>query len=142
VGTKPGYVYAATVNDSGHVLGQYCYSEGTCLWLLGLRTRCSENEKYPALVNADAGAQSIEIYCAGELPGTPGLYTYAFTEFDKVTEFVTKSNRVGIAIPLQSDEFRVIRFDLNGASAAIASMQKVAAQKTRPARQGTRDQKL
>lgn len=59
--------YAATVNDSGGVLGQYCNTaKGTCFWLIALKTGCKEESRYPVLVNSDDGARNLEIYCDGE----------------------------------------------------------------------------
>jgi hypothetical protein len=84
----------------------------------------------------------MEVYCQGELAGTPGTYTYAFTDFDEVTSHMTKGGRIGIAIPLNGDQFRVVRFDMTGAPAAIASMRAVASSKTRATRQGTREERL
>jgi hypothetical protein len=41
-------LYAATVNDSGNLLGQYCApSSGNCVWLLGMGTGCKEGDSYP-----------------------------------------------------------------------------------------------
>jgi hypothetical protein len=46
VGTTPtpphDSLYAATINDSSNILGQYCYpAKGSCLWLLTLPMRCT-----------------------------------------------------------------------------------------------------
>jgi hypothetical protein len=136
-----GRIYASTVNDSGHVIGQYCYpKDGKCYWLLGITTKCEKGEKYPILVNSDAGAESVEIYCFGELKSAPGRYQFAFTNFDRANHLVTQSKRIGIAIPLAGDQFRVIRFDVGDAAAAVGAMRD-AADTIRPVR-GTRDEKL
>jgi hypothetical protein len=136
-------VYAATVNDSGHVFGQYCYPrEGSCLWMFSMGTACDRNDRYPALINSDAGALPVEIYCMGPLPKSPGRYLYAFTEFDKMTELAVKASRIGVAVPLKSDQFRVVRFDMDGAREAILAMRAAASRKTTPAGRGTYDEKL
>src|ERR1700734_995773 len=65
------YVYASTVNDSGAVLGEYCYF-GTkkCFWMLGTDSRCDKGSSYPILANSTAGAVPIKISCTGEVnPG-------------------------------------------------------------------------
>jgi len=137
-------LYAATVNDSGNLLGQYCSSStGNCIWLLGMSTACKEGDQYPVLANSDAGAAHIMVYCSAKLDN--GLYRYVFTEFDSINHIVTKGLRVGFAIPLQADQFRVVRFDLGGSNRALALMLE-AAQKaqTKPSSKatGTRDQDL
>jgi hypothetical protein len=137
------FTYAYTTNDSGHVLGQYCYPKSdSCLWLVAMSTTCEKNQKYPVLVNSDAGAEGLQVYCAGEMEDSPGKYTYAFTAFDRINEAVLKSSRLGIAIPLANDQFRVIRFELTGAERAVRVMRESAASKVRPVRKGTRDEKL
>jgi len=134
-------LFAATINDSGALFGQFCYlEEGTCAWLLGMTTGCEKGDKYPALLNSDRGARSVEIYCDGKLES--GLYRYAFTDFDAVKGHLIDSARIGIAIPLQSDQFRVVRFSLDGAARAISSMRDAAEARATPAKRGTRDQVL
>src|SRR5262245_24918037 len=66
--TQKDYVGTSTLNDSGSLLGQYCYpGEGSCVWLLGVRTSCIQGDRYPALVNSEAGSAVVELYCAGPL---------------------------------------------------------------------------
>jgi hypothetical protein len=134
--------YAARANDSGHFLGQYCYqSKGSCLWLLAIKTRCDEGDKYPVLINSDAGSAQVEVHCLGHLPSA-GMYRYAFTDFELIDRTVRNGRRIGFAIPLESDQFRVLRFDLTGASSALNSMRARAQanSQTRPAIRNTRDQ--
>jgi len=134
-------LYAVTVNDSGALLGQFCYPEqGSCMWLLGMSTGCQEGDKYPVLLNSDRGAQSVEIYCDGKLES--GLYRYAFTDFDAMQNHVKDSTRIGFAVPLRADQFRVVRFTLDGATRAIQAMRDAAENKPTRARHGTRDQVL
>lgn len=141
--TGKNLVFALTQSDSGHVLGQWCdFTAGSCFWLLGNRTSCEEGEKYPVLVNSDSGSASLEIHCAGPLPGVPGMYRYLFTDFDSIANLILKSTKIGFAMPLKGDQFRVIRFDLNGAATAVRVMRAAATGRTQPGRQGTRDEKL
>lgn len=136
-------LHATTINDSGHLLGQYCYLDGgSCLWLLGFRSRCEADARYPVLMNSSAGSRSLEVLCGGEVPGLPGLFRYVFTNFDQINEAVLGSTRIGFAFPLQGDEFRVVRFDLAGASAALSAMRAAATKRIRPVHRGTQDEKL
>jgi hypothetical protein len=135
-------VYAATLNDSENLIGQYCYpDQGSCLWLLGLKTRCESGHEYPILANSDVGAREVTVRCGSRLES--GLYQYVFTNFDAIDEIVKGSSRLGFAVPLADDQFRVIRFSLDGARAAIDGMRARAADATnKPVRQNTRDQQL
>jgi hypothetical protein len=133
-------LYAATVNDSGRVLGQYCYQESNdCVYLLGITTSCTQGNKYPVLVNSNIGSSTMSVYCNGRL-GESNNYQYVFTDFKSIHDTVLKAMRVGFAFPLQSDDFTVIRFSLNGSNEAIAAMRKEVSLK--PTRSGTRDQRL
>ncbi|MEE9913633.1 MAG: hypothetical protein K4571_18125 [Deltaproteobacteria bacterium] len=136
--------YAATINDSGNLLGQYCYpSKGNCIWLLGMRTACEEGAQYPVLANSDAGSSHINVYCSAKLDN--GMYRYVFSEHDAIDKIITKGLKVGFAVPLQSDQFRVVRFDLNGSSRAITKMLNLvekAQNKSSLKETGTRDQDL
>ena len=137
-------LYAATVNDSGHVLGQYCFpSSGNCFYVLGLDTSCKKDNSYPVLINSDAGSLKLDLVCDGALDS--GKYRYLLNPFDDIDDIVKKANRLGIAIPLRGDQFTVIRFNLNGSNESIAAMRAAASQAldaTRPARRSTRDQRL
>lgn len=139
--TKTGFLAALSANASGNVLGQFCYpDEGSCVWLIGLKTGCRRGERYPVLANSDAGSVHLHVLCDGQLEG--GLFRYAFTNFDQVDNIVRRGARVGFAVPLEQDEFRVIRFDLAGATGALAVMRAAAERRAQPVRRGTRDERL
>ena len=116
--------FAATVNDSNAVLGQYCYLEsGDCLWLLATSTNCEDGERYPVLVNADGGSAQLELVCRklGKKP------RYIFTNFDAIDKAVRNSGKyIGFAFPLQSGLFSVDRFLLDGAVESLLRMRAVA----------------
>lgn len=140
------YLTALTQNDSGNVLGQWCYpSNGSCIWILALKTQCEKGSEYPVLVNSENwGSASLQVYCDGPLSNMPGpsLYRYVFTNFDGITNPVMKSPRIGFAFPLQGDQFTVVRFDLAGAPSALRAMRAAAANRVQPGRRGTLDEKL
>src|SRR5437667_8824905 len=118
----PNVFFAVTLNDSDHLIGQYCYtSEHSCVWLLAMSTRCKKGDTYPVLANSDAGAASLQLLCDGQLEN--GHYRYVFTGFDDVDKLVRDSKtRIGFAFPMEGDEFRVVRFDLRGAEKALTTM--------------------
>jgi hypothetical protein len=107
IDTFPEGVYAATLNDSGNLLGQYCFTDkGSCVWMLGMKTACQSEQRYPILVNSDIGARTLEIYCGGQ--SETGHYRYLFASFDAIDNLVRGSSRIGFATPLQDDQFQVV----------------------------------
>lgn len=128
-----GELYAATVNDSSAVLGQYCSSD-SCAWIIGMSTSCEAGAKYTILANTDIGAYHLDIYCNRKLEG--GVYQYVFTDFAAIDGLVKSGSRIGFAIPLEKDQFIVVRFLLNGSKAAIAAL--ATEKNTLPNKGGTR----
>lgn len=116
------FLYAATMNDSGSTFGQFCYtSDGACFWLLDVAIPCDSGSLYPVLLNSDIGARQLQVKCGTSRDGT---YTYGFTDFTAVDGIVKESQIIGIAFPLQKDQFKVVRFDLSGAAKAISTMRE------------------
>lgn len=133
-------VFAATTNDNGHLLGQYCSPEkGSCLWILGISTPCKLGDKYPILANSDSGASHLPVRCDEQLED--GRFRYVFSKFNDIDSIIKGSLRIGFALPLQSDNFRVIRFDLSGVNRAIKFMSS-SETKPAPKTKGTKDQYL
>lgn len=112
--------FAATVNDSNSIFGQYCYSEsGQCLWLLAVNINCEDGSRYPVLINGDGGSAQLEIVCRklGDKP------RYVFSNFDTINNSVKSSKKyIGFAFPLESGLFEVNRFLLDGAAESIRRM--------------------
>jgi hypothetical protein len=120
---------AFTVSDSGNVFGQWCDpAADSCLYLMALPSACEDEAEYPVLVNADSEAVSTSIICGGKLEGQ-GLYRYVFSDFDEIDSVVRESSgRMGVAMPLQGDSFKVFRFSLDGAVPALDKMRDAAQQ--------------
>ena len=119
---EQGGTHASVMNESGFILGQFCDSRtGPCYWVLGMSARCKVGTKYPVLVNSDVSAQSLEVGCTGETSGRAGIYGLVFTDSETIGSMIARSNRLGIAFPLKGDQFRVVRFDVTGAPAALAA---------------------
>ena len=136
-----GKYFAATVNDSGNLLGQYCFTgTGSCMWLIGAKSSCEKGSTYPILVNADTGAAQLSVTCNGRV--NSDLYEYMFTEFAAIDAIIRNAKRVGFAVPLQGDEFMVYRFSLQGSIAALTVMRAIAEGMTKPVVRSTRDQRL
>lgn len=116
--TNDGAIFAATVDDSENILGQYCFiEEETCIWILGMSTACNEGEKYPVLINADTGAYQMSAYCSAQ--PKRNRYWYIFSEFGQIDTIVKKAMQINFAIPFQGDQFKGMKFDLNGSNDAI-----------------------
>ena len=122
----PEIYYAGTQNSAGHMLAQFCEpADGSCFFAVGFETTCDEGDSYPALVNTDNGAYSIEFLCGGEIKDGSNLMLVQ--DFDQIDDIVRKSKRIGFALPMQGDEFKAVRFSLKGSVAAMDAMRKVAA---------------
>ena len=135
--------YAATVNDSGNYFGQWCDLEDrSCMYMVAMPTRCDDEESYPVLINSDTSSLSTTIVCKGKLSDSK-LYRYAFGNFEQIDVIARKATRIGIAIPLAGDQFKVIRFSLQGAELSLTVM-RAAADRAVPAQdqRNTRDQRL
>lgn len=131
-------LYAATANDSNAIFGQYCYqSDASCYWLLANDIDCEAGSKYPVLVNADAGASSLEIFCMK----INGKARYAFTSFSTIADIVKNSSRIGIAFPMKNGFFQVNRFSLDGAEVAVARMREATNELVKKST-GTKDRTL
>ena len=111
-------VYAATVNDSGGLLGKTCSQEG-CRWIVTLKANCENGAKYPALLNAADGAWHVTLFCS---PNEKNPGRYYVLEPDYVDKAVQSGDAVGIAMPMQSGQFRVARFSTRGWTAAVRQL--------------------
>jgi len=128
---KPGvsddgdFLYAATVNEAGRILGQYCYFDtGSCLYIVSMGITCTPGDEYPALVNSDAGSAQIRLLCSEKYHDENILFVNSFDDIDRI---VRDANRVGFAVPMENDDFKVVRFSLRGAARTIDLMRATAA---------------
>lgn len=133
-------MYAATTNDSGEVLGEFCYySSKTCQWEIGMHTACKNDLDGIVLANSESAATPLEVGCTGELQDSP-LYSYVFKNWQNLESAIHDSSRVGFAVPLASDQFTVVRFSLVGRSDAQQAMEKAFFAKAKNGAHGTADQ--
>jgi hypothetical protein len=118
------FYFAITTNSTEHILGQYCYiAEATCFYIVSLDIACEPGSSYPALVNSDKGADHIVLKCVHEYKGQNILAIY---EFNKTDELVRTASHLGIAVPMDNEQFEVITFSLIGSSDAIDHMRNAA----------------
>ena len=135
------FFYASTINDSGALLGEYCYlSSKSCLWILGMATDCKERNKYPVLVNSNVRVVQLDVLCNAKLDG--GIHRYVFTNFNAIDDIVLKGLRVGLAFPIQGEQFKVVHFNLGGSKSAINVMKNLFGHAAKPSvpQAGTKDQ--
>lgn len=113
--TDNGGNFAATMNDSGGVLGKTCDSGG-CNWVMTLKAGCEAGSTYSGLLSAQSGAAAIRLRCAPNKTSSAGRYI--IEEFAVMEDAVRTGDQLGIAIPLKSGEFRVARYPIGGWSDA------------------------
>jgi hypothetical protein len=118
-GTAAG-AYAATVNESGAVLGQACGPDGHCEYRMLSTLRCEPDAIYPGIANSDLGSFSLDLICRAG--GEDGSHLLAIGPFETIDRIARGAARVGIAIPLDGNDFQVVRFSLVGATAAVTTM--------------------
>jgi len=80
---------------------------------------CEQGASYPALVNSDKGAIHILLVCEGPAMGLPEAHRFGIHEYAAIREIIRQATRIGFAITMEDDEFRVFRFSLKGATAAM-----------------------
>jgi hypothetical protein len=95
-----------------------------------MSSSCDEDATTPVLANSDGFAANLKLLCMGRLDG--GNYAYAFTDFDQVDELVRNSDSIGFAVPLGGDEFKMVKFNVRGASAALSAMLAATNKRVKP----------
>lgn len=134
--------YAGNVNDSGSVLMETCStSKDSCLWIVTLDSECKEGNTYPVLMNSEEGAAASSVKCMGE-SASGNTYRYLFTDWKTLEGVILKGKRVGFAFPMQSDQFTVVRFALEGIDEAAPAAEKLAAETRNAMSGGTRNTRL
>jgi hypothetical protein len=115
---------AFTANQSGSTLGFLCIiSTGNCLYYVSPQTTCEAGHTGVILINSDVGALFSTTKCM-KLGTT---YYSVIQETNDVHSAITKSNNIGIAIPMKDGQFKVVRFSLRGANATIGAAAERAA---------------
>ena len=114
------YVYAATVNTDGRILGQYCYfSESSCVYLVSLGITCEPGSEYPSILNSSAGVADVRLVCGHMYQGENVFF---IKPFDDVDNLIKQANNVGFAVAMEEGTFKVVRFSLSGSTYAIEMM--------------------
>lgn len=112
-----GDMVAGTQQDNfSKALVYRCFKAlNKCGHVLIADIECEDEHTYPVLVNSEYSALSMNTLCSVN----DGRSELILTEFDLIHEIIKKSNIIGIAVPMASGHFKVVRFSLNGSSKAM-----------------------
>ena len=112
---KENVVVAMSLNENGNVLGKACAANG-CSWVVVLNTTtCEPGSSYPALMSASTGAGHLSLICT---PNDRNKTRYIVKEYESMEIAMRAGEMVGIAMPLETGQFRVTRFPIKGWDAA------------------------
>jgi len=108
---------AATTVDSDKWFGYRCFGKlGKCAHSLNLAIVCEDRKVYPVLVNSNYSAAAIDCTCSKN-----GDSYELIPNYDAIHDLVIKSSGyIGFAVPMQSGQFKVVRFSLDGVKEAMA----------------------
>lgn len=113
---------AATQRDNfSKVLAYRCFNAlGKCVHVLIAGTVCDDGHTYPVLVSSEHSALSMNTICSMN----DGRGELILTEYDLIHAIIQKSQTIGIAVPMTSGQFKVVRFSLKGSSQAMDYAEK------------------
>lgn len=118
-------ISVAEANDDLQVVAQNCtFSDGNCRWVVMTDDMCVPGEtQTPALLSGPEGTAPITLHCLSSYQsGGKRYYRLGMAPFDDVDRVLRLTGAVGIAFPLKSGQFRVVRFRLSGNVEAIDGM--------------------
>jgi hypothetical protein len=124
---------AYTTNESGSVFGILCGK--TCVFYLNMRTTCTKNNIYPAMINSHAGSAAIRLRCHI----VDDRYLLLTEAEESYFDMLGEGGVVGFAIPLENGKFSVSRFSLTGGMSAVKRAVDRAIQKGNESQDGLRD---
>lgn len=110
---SPGFAEAFTSNDSGSVLGIICAPK--CFSYLDANLTCEAGSTYPVLYSAASGVGVREGVCIH-------IKQRQFLRFEDAKFISENSNSdelLGFSIGMPNAQFKVLKFDMKGAQAAI-----------------------
>lgn len=113
---------ASTTNDSGAILMKMCrISENNCYWFIYSKdTTCKVGDVYPGLMNNSEGAAPLELACSrGQ-----DILALNLGPFETMQTAVKQGGVLGIVVPVNDGAFRVLRFNMTGASRASELLEK------------------
>ena len=115
-----GYREAYSTNASGSAIAIFC-GENRC-FLLQVQPPCTDATERIALVNADTGAFLIPMFCTALSKNGNTEFVDVLGNFDNLKSTLESNPNVGFSIPVQSGQFRIIRFALVGSTEVIEAV--------------------
>lgn len=113
---------AKVTNSSSAVAGVICFvSTNSCSAYISAGISCEADAKYPLMLNSPTGANFSNSTCV-MIGNSPML---SIDDFSSAVAAFESGGEVGFAVPMQSGQFRVIRFDCAGATAAIRQARNI-----------------
>lgn len=145
-----GQLTATTENSDGNFFGKTCTSEGdSCAYVLIQNTRCTQGGQTAGLINSSAGTLNVKLSCVGQLnAGRDAKYVFYFDKSEDLEQVIYGASGVtGVAFGLESGQFAVQRFSMNGAPIAVtrlsAEVEKIKSMKRKqPDKESTKGQYL
>lgn len=117
VDMSQGSAEALTSNGSGSILGVICLE--SCNVYLNNLQRCEQAALYPVMVNTATGAHTLSSACFVD---DDNRHFLIFAIDDSWMRIFRAGGVVGFALPMESGEFHVSRFSLNGAAEALVGL--------------------
>ena len=84
------------------------------------KTSCEKEDRFPVLVNSDSGSFQLSVICV--LATDNDRYLLMFTSSTELDDASSKDPNIGIAFPLKSGRFLVMRFSMAGSKKASDHM--------------------
>ena len=107
---------AITVNEAGSSVGFRCFATSQeCIHVLSANIICKDGDTQPVLINSDHSALSMNAVCS--INGNN--HELLLTNYDVIHEILKKGSHVGFAMPMESGQFKVVRFSLDGSGTAM-----------------------
>jgi len=106
---------AATVSSSGELLRKIC-GPRACLWMFTSKYKCQEGAEQDMLATSDGGTMMfLDLRCVGALEDDDGYYDTVFKDYDSIDRLIRSGKVIGFAMALKGGEFKVSRFNTDGA---------------------------
>lgn len=128
---------ASTTNASQSAFGVVCGTE--CVFFFNPVLACNDSAKIPVLINSPAGAFPATLTC--RKTGDRNLLSAPIDT--TLLDAMEIGGELGVALPMESGQFKVTRFSLTGSiRATLRAYSLSASGQKNPGEKGLRDQTL
>jgi hypothetical protein len=113
---------ASTVNSTGSSTGVLCVqSTESCDTFIKLDITCKHGAFYPMMINSAVGAFHLSTKCVH----LGDLQLFVAEDAAPMMSAFESGGEIGFAMPLESGQFRVVRFSTAGATPAIKAARQL-----------------